>query len=292
MFETIGPYFSMYAIPMFMSAVLSTVSDLVKNETRSSIGKGSVFTYASIIPSPGEGKNTQQKKNTQQTKNTRQMDTNLKIILATTVMELQKIVGQSKVPEWRDVVSAMKQNVLFEKCEASSRYGIRTYTRESSDFCKFNGDPDEGTVKDIKKWFEDVLEAIDPELKNLTGVLKDDTFGKLASVVASTGSSVDSITALIKQSDYEEYTLADVGLIRHPSYENPNAKIFRLKINSWRRCQRVLAFESNTNGLTVEIDSQEYKPRENVISHMRDHVFTEDDVTYLCEKANSVLLRM
>jgi len=272
----VAAFLASVAIPTFIDTVLS----LAKNENQNTIGKGSMFTYASILPKLGLKKNTLQ------------MDTNLKIILALTVAKLKNMVGESQVPEWRDIVSAMKQNVLFEKCEGSSRYGIRTYTRDSFDFCRFDGGPDEGTIKDVKKWFVDVLEAVDPELKELTGILKDDTFENLASIVASTGSSVNSISTMIRRSDYDEFTLADIGLIRYPSYAKPKAKIFRLKIKSWRRCQRVVAFESNKNGLTVEIDSQEYIPRENVISHMKDHVFTEDDVTYLCEKADSILLKI
>jgi hypothetical protein len=272
----IAPTLVAMAVPMFIDTVIS----LAKNENQNTKGNGSMFTYASVIPS------------VEFKKNIRQMDTNLKIVLAMTVEKLKQMVGESKVPEWNDIVSTMKQNILFEKCENSSRYGIRTFERDSLNFFKVCGGPDESTIKDIKEWFVDVLEAVDPELKQLTGILKDNTFENLANIVASTGSSVNSISTMIRRSDYEEFTLADIGLIRYPSYQNPKAKIFRLKIKSWRRCRRVLAFESNRNGLTVEIDSQEYIPREEVISHMRDRILTEDDVTYLCDKAESILLKM
>lgn len=264
-----------------VGAFIDTVICLAKNENLCYEDQGSMFTYASIVPSL-----------VRLNKDNRQIDTNLKIMLAMTVIELQKIVGETKVPEWNDIVSIMRQNVLFEKCEDSSRYGIRTYTRDSNDFCKFDGGPDKGTIENIKIWFMKELETIDPELKELTGVLENKVFEKLASIVASTGSSVNSISTMIRRSEYEEYTLADIGLIRYPSYEKPKAKIFRLKIKSWRNCKRILAFESNKNGLTVEIDSQEYMPREEIVSHMRDHVFSDEDVTYLCEKVDSILLKI
>lgn len=273
-------YIGTIAIPMFIDTVLS----LTKNENQKTIEKRSLFTFASILPSLGFKKT--------QKIDTNLIDVNLKIILAMTVTELKKIVGISKVPEWKDIVSTMKQNVLFEKCETSSRYGIRTYSRDSFDFCKFDGGPDESTIKDIKVWLMNVLGDIDPELKEVTGVLKDDTFEKLANIVASTGSNISSISTMIRRSDYEEYTVADIGLIRHPSYERPKAKIFRLKINCWRKCKRIAAFESNKNGLTVEIDSQEYVPREDVVSRMRTRVLSEKDVAELCEKADSMLLKI
>jgi hypothetical protein len=272
----IGQYIVMAAIPIF----IDTVIGVVKNETQTTIGKGSIFTFASIIPQLGL------------TKNTQQMDINLKIILAMTISELKKMIGGEKVPEWADIVSTMKQNVLFEKCENSSRYGIRTYSRDSFDFCKFDGSPNANTIKDIKSWFMSVLDDVDPDLKKLTGVLKDETFESLASIVASTGASVNSISTFIRRSDYEEYTFADIGLVRYPSYENPKAKIFRIKLICWRDCKRVLSFESNKNGITVEIDSQEYIPREEVVSYMRDHVLSEKDVVELCEKVDGILLKI
>lgn len=264
------------AVPIFVNTLLS----LATNENQNTVGKKSIFTYASILPQ------------LELKKNTWRIDTNLKLILAMTVAEIEKMVGYSKIPEWMDVVSVMEQSVLFEKCEGSSRYGTRTYTRDSFNFCKFNGEPDKGTVADIKKWFMDVLETVDPELKELTGVLQKDALENLTSIVASTGSSVDSLSTVIRRSDYHELTLADIGLIRYPSYEKPRAKIFRLKIKSWRHCRRVVAFESNNNGLTVEIDSREYVPREYVISHMRDHVLTEAELEKLCEKADNILIKM
>ena len=265
---------------ILFSTLLDTVVSLTRNENQYMKQEKSIFTYTSILPK-GEWK-----------KNIQFMDTNLKLILAITAIELQNAVGKSKIPEWNDVVSAMRQNILFEKCNDTSKYGIRTYSRDSFDFFKFNGEADENTIKEIKKWFMDVLEDIDPELKTSSGIFQNKTFETLASIVASTGSHVSSVSTAIRRSDYEEVTIADIGLIRYPSFNNPKTKIFRMRIKSWRHCQRILAFESNKNGLTVEIDSQEYIPREDIIKVMRERVLTEDDVQTLCENAKRILIEI
>jgi hypothetical protein len=259
------------------SILLDTVLSFARNENQDVRQSGSVFTYTSVFPKGGSKKDA------------RLMDDNLKIVLAITANELKNMVGKSKVPEWTDVVSTMRQNIMFSKCEDTSKYGIRTYSRDSFDFCKFNGDPDEKTVQDVREWFVELLDDIDPELKSLVGVLQNDTFTMLANIVASTGSHVSSISTAIRRSDHEEFTLADIGLVRYPSYANPKVKIFRLKLKSWRHCQRILAFESNKNGLTAEVDSQEYAPREDVIKRMRETVLSDDDVKSLCETTDRIV---
>jgi hypothetical protein len=265
-----------------VGAVLQTASALASNEGMQYTGQESMFTYSSIAPS-----------SMRLHKDNKMIDKNLKIILAMTVIELQKIVGKTKVPEWGDIVSIMSQNALFEKCGESSRHGIRTYTHERDEWFKSNYKPDQGTVDKIKIWFTKEIDDIDPELKKLTGVLKNDIFTNLATIVATTGAESQDIATMIMHSNNVEVTLADVGLIRYPSYENPKVKIFRLKIKSWRNCDRTWAIhQASKNGLTVEIDSQEYMPREEVVSRMRDRVLSEEDVEYLCDKADSVLLKI
>jgi hypothetical protein len=266
--------------PMLLSTLLDTVIGLTRNENNYTKQEGSMFTYTSILPK-GEWK-----------KNIQLMDTNLKLILAITATELKNIVGKSKIPDWKDIVSSIQQNILFEKCEDTSKYGIRTYSRDSFNFLKFDGEPDENTIKEVTDWFIEVLQDIDPELINISGVFQNETFKTLASIVSSTGSHVSSISTAIRRSDYEELTIADVGLIRYPSFNNPKTKIFRMRIKSWRNCQRILAFESNKNGLTVEIDSREYAPREDVIQLMRERVLTEKDVKTLCENVENTLIEI
>jgi hypothetical protein len=129
-------------------------------------------------------------------------------------------------------------------------------------------------------------------MKEVTGVLKDDTFEKLAYIVASTGASVNGLSGIIRRADYEDYTVADIGLIRYPSNENPKARIYRLKINCWRHCNRILAIESNDNGLTIEIDSKEFVPREEVVKEMRKRILSSTDVATLCAKAEAMLMKI
>ena len=277
-----------FAAELAYFAAIGTVLELLTTSgTQRLGGEGAMFTFrstAQITPRDREDAEA-----------IIQMDTNLKIILAMTAAELNKIV-ERKVPEWADIVSTMKQNVLFEEAEYDkehNQYAIHTYKRNSTDFFKFNGDPDDDTVQSIKNWFiNDVLDTFDPEMKEVTGVLKDDTFEKLARIVASTGASVNSLSGIIRRADYEDYTVADIGLIRYPSNENPKARIYRLKINCWRHCKRILAIEDNENGLTIEIDSKEFVPREEVVKEMRKRILSSTDVATLCAKAEAMLMKI
>jgi hypothetical protein len=277
-----------FAAELAYFAAIGTVLELLTTSgTQRLDGEGAMFTFrstAQITPRDSED-----------AKAIIQMDTNLKIILAMTAAELNKIT-ERKVPEWADIVSVMKQNVLFEEAENDkehNHYAIHTYKRNSTDFFKFNGEPDDDTVQSIKNWFiNDVLDTFDPEMKEVTGVLKDDTFEKLAHIVASTGASVNGLSGIIRRADYEDYTVADIGLIRYPSNENPKARIYRLKINCWRHCNRILAIESNDNGLTIEIDSKEFVPREEVVKEMRKRILSSTDVATLCAKAEAMLMKI
>jgi len=283
----LGPLASFAAELAYFAAIGTVLELLTTSGTERLDGEGAMFTFRSTVQiTPRDGEDA---------KAIAQMDTNLKIILAMTAAELNKI-AERKVPEWADIVSVMKQNVLFEETENDkehNHYAIHTYKRNSTDFFKFNGEPDDDTVQSIKNWFiNDVLDTFDPEMKEVTGVLKDDTFEKLAQIVASTGASVNGLSGIIRRADYEDYTVADIGLIRYPSNENPKARIYRLKINCWRHCNRILAIESNDNGLTIEIDSKEFVPREEVVKEMRKRILSSTDVATLCAKAEAMLMKI
>lgn len=96
--------------------------------------------------------------------------------------------------------------------------------------------------------------------------------GRLANMVAETGASVDSVEAFFSRVDNEEKTMVEIGVLRYPDIDNPFFKVYRIQLNAWRNCTRVLFAQVDTNGITGTFTSRKFAPRESVLQVMKPAV--------------------
>lgn len=192
------------------------------------------------------------------------MDEKLKILIAGTVRELQKIPSDQL--SWDKVVSIFNQNSLMERMGNSeiNKSDKLIKDRGTSAF-KCDGSPDAAIVKEVESWFINLL-GNDQYIVNDTKI----DIKMLADIVAASGAFVDSFEALFYKKEYHEKTVVDVGILRFPDIENPFVKVYRIKLTAWNDCSRYFFVQDDKSGITGEFNAVKYKPRESVISRLKE----------------------
>jgi hypothetical protein len=192
------------------------------------------------------------------------MDEKLKILIAGTVRELQKLPSDQL--SWDKVVSIFNQNSLMERMGNSeiNKSDKLIKDRGTSAF-KFDGSPDAAIVKEVEAWFINLL-GNDQDIVNDTKI----DIKMLADIVAASGASVDSFEALFYKKEYHEKTVVDIGILRFPDIENPFVKVYRIKLTAWNDCSRYVFIQEDKSGITGEFNAVKFKPRESVISGLKE----------------------
>ncbi|MEG4440520.1 hypothetical protein QUB47_01525 [Microcoleus sp. AT9_B5] len=191
------------------------------------------------------------------------MDEKLKVLIAGTVRELQKVPSNNL--SWEEVISIFNQNSLMERVGNSEISKTDKLIKDyGTSFFKIDGSPDTSVVKEVESWFINLL-GNDQDIVDDTKI----DINMLADIVAASGASVDSFEALFGKKETHEKTLVDIGILRFPDFENPFVKVYRIKLTAWSDCSRVLFVQDDKNGITGEFNSIKYKPRESVISELK-----------------------
>lgn len=92
----------------------------------------------------------------------------------------------------------------------------------------------------------------------------------LAKLVASTGARVSSFEAIFAKNEYHEQKVLEIGVLRYPDMDQPYFKVYRIQLTAWSDCRRVLFVQEDSNGLTGDLRVRKYKPRESVLSGLRE----------------------
>lgn len=94
----------------------------------------------------------------------------------------------------------------------------------------------------------------------------------LAKLVASTGARVNFFPDFFDYQEYHEQTVLEVGVLRYPDIDQPYFKVYRLKLTAWCDRKRVLNEQHDYQGITGIFTVRKYKPRDRVISGMKEEV--------------------
>ena len=117
--------------------------------------------------------------------------------------------------------------------------------------------------REVEQWFKALISDED--------VLKDLKLdiNMFAKIVAETGAAVTNMLNFIAKSSYKERSVLEIGILRYPDMDNPYFKVYRVELKAWSKCDRVLARETNSNGITGDYHCRKFKPRESVISQLK-----------------------
>lgn len=92
----------------------------------------------------------------------------------------------------------------------------------------------------------------------------------LAKIVASSGARVDSFETFFAKKESHEQKVIDIGVLRYPDTDHPYFKVYRMQLVAWSDCSRILFVQDDKNGITGDLRVRKYKPRESVLSGLRE----------------------
>lgn len=246
------------------------IRDIVNTNLKSEVSETKSITYC-LAPSFGKlSRDTLQ-----------EMDTNLKVMLAGTIRDIQKEsekLSGNIVLEWDDIVRIFSNNPLTELDDASTPVFVdKLYSKKSTEYFKTDGSPDMDTVDEVKHWFKSVI--ADEDILNATSI-DDKVMLDIAKLVCETGAHIDTLEDIVSKTTYDEKTLVDIGVLRFPDIDHPFMKIYRLGIRAFRKCERILFYEDNSSGLRVILNSRKYKPKDSVINTLSKELIVK--ATNIC----------
>lgn len=197
------------------------------------------------------------------------MDNHLKMLLAVTFRIIEKFVrdeGQDNL-SWEKLLELMEQNAAIQRKTTTDMNVQQSKSKSEMNYFKVNGSSDEIERHGVIRWIRESIQ--DPELLKIIG---EDAMLKIATIFSVTGSSVDSFCHFFANTENEEYTLLDVGIIRTPDISRPSLQLFRIKIYVQRRDTRVLFVQSDDSVLHLEANTRDYIPREEVMNSISEKV--------------------
>jgi hypothetical protein len=198
------------------------------------------------------------------------MDDQLKLILFATFKQIDKFVqdeGQDKLT-WEKLTELMEQNVMVERKTGITNLSVvQSKTRDETNWFCFDGSPDEPIKDGVVRWIKESIQ--DPELLEIIG---EETMNKIGNIFASSGAAVDGFFHFFANNETEEFSVLDVGIIRIPDITKPSIQLFRIKIHVKRYDQRVFFIQSDECEITLEANTRDYVPREEVMKSVKEQV--------------------
>ncbi|KAF4622191.1 hypothetical protein D9613_009427 [Agrocybe pediades] len=187
------------------------------------------------------------------------MDKHLKIMIAGTMKSLEAVPPKERT--WEKILAIMMQNPLLEP-EVETTARVDKLIKNGHNVFKFDGSPDAAIVKEAT-WFtklisdEDVLKSTKIDIK------------VLANIVAQTGATVDCFASLISKTERHEKTIVDIGVLRFPDQDRPHFQLYRIQLHAWSQSKRVVMVQDDSNGITGEYFSRNFRPRKSVIDGLK-----------------------
>ncbi|KDR77776.1 hypothetical protein GALMADRAFT_210023 [Galerina marginata CBS 339.88] len=188
------------------------------------------------------------------------MDDNLKIMIAGTMKSLSALKPEDR--SWANIMSTLMQNPLLEpETDAISRSD--KLIKSGTNVFKFDGSPDATIVNEVQAWFVGLIS--DKDVLDSTKI----DIHVLGEIVAQTGATVDSFETFFGKKERHEKTIVDIGVLRFPDQDRPHFQVYRIQLHAWSQSNRVLFVQEDTNGITGEYYSRNFKPRDSVIVGLR-----------------------
>ncbi|KAL2886819.1 hypothetical protein HOO65_060649 [Ceratocystis lukuohia] len=174
------------------------------------------------------------------------LDSNLKVMIAGTVRMIKKIPPSQR--KWKTIEQAFTENNLVESSgEPVHRKNMLL-------------------KKEVKLWFHNLVN--DSDVLAATPI----SIEELAEIVAWSGATVTDIGTAIYKAEKHEKKIMDIGILRFPDSIHPYFKVYHISLKAWSYSSRVVAVQSDNNGIEGEFYSRIFKPRKEILAKMNPEV--------------------
>ncbi|KAJ3475376.1 hypothetical protein NLI96_g11877 [Meripilus lineatus] len=115
-----------------------------------------------------------------------------------------------------------------------------------------------------------VVYRFHPEARILTFVSLIN-IASIADSISGTSAAVTGVTSAIWSAEEPTRKSLDIGILRYPDSDNSVFKLYRMKLDVWASRYNVVLTRNYNNGITAELTTRCYKPREsNINEHSSD----------------------
>ncbi|KKF93481.1 hypothetical protein CFO_g4167 [Ceratocystis platani] len=185
------------------------------------------------------------------------LDSNLKVMIAGTVRMIKKIPPSQR--KWKTIEQAFTENNLVESSGEPVHRKNMLLKKEVHAF-KMSG------AADVKLWFHNLVN--DSDVLAATPI----SIEELAEIVAWSGATFTDIGTAIYKAEKHEKKIMDIGILRFPDSIHPYFKVYHISLKAWSYSSRVVAVQSDNNGIEGEFYSRIFKPRKEILAKMNPEV--------------------
>jgi len=160
------------------------------------------------------------------------------------------------------------QNVLIEPMVGETANIARAdkLIKTGTSYFNYDRKKDWGVVREVQSWFAKLVG--DDDILNSTGI----DLNVLADIVSTTGATINSFEAFFAKNEHHEKNVVDIGVLRYPDPDHPFFKVYRIQLSAWSDTRRVVFVGEDANGITGQISVRLFKPRDSVISGLKEEV--------------------
>lgn len=193
--------------------------------------------------------------------------------LATASFFAIKEIKQKQAYEWENTVAALNNCDALVQIKDSHRRSVKTWSKSTTDFFKFDGSADSEDVEKLATWFKEVMCEFNPKIYENSTLVREGVVEKLAAIANETGARVESFESFFTATDSHRDRVLEISIIRFPTKDEPHILLYRLEVDAWFKCNRILFAEDNRAGFEVDVQEMKFKLNDKIAGEIEaEHV--------------------
>ncbi len=197
---------------------------------------------------------------------TRALDDNMAVACNEVVEALNRKARRVGTLSWDNVLKVFCKCQQITKDDGRSKRIKESLSFDEINYFKFDGSPDPLRKREIITWLKTLMnDNGEQDVLDNSSVFTEKTLDRLADNASQSGATVTGPVALFHASDSSSERLMEIAVIRFPTKFNSKIKVYRLQIDSWFRCSRVLYRQHDETGLAIDYQTFVFKPNPRAI---------------------------
>jgi len=180
-----------------------------------------------------------------------------------------KEIKSNKAYTWDDCIVSLNNADALVQVNDSYKSKTDIWKKSNTDFFKTDGKPTENAIKELEIFFKSVCDEVDTKIYENSTLVDKGIVTKLASIAQETGARISNFGKLFYAKDSQKEKVLEISIIRFPIKDDPYITLFRIDVEAWFSCNRVLMVENNNSGFNVDVKQVKYnlnKEIKNAIS--------------------------
>ncbi len=197
---------------------------------------------------------------------TRALDDNMAVACNEVVQALNREAGRVGTLSWDNVLKVFLKCQQITKDDGRSKRIKERLSFDKINYFKFDGSPDPLRQREIITWLKTLMnDRGEQDVFDNSRLFTEEILESLADNASQSGATVTGVRTLFYASDSSSEKKMEIAVIRFPTKRNSKIKVYRLQIDSWFQCARVLFRQHDETGLDVDYQTFVFKPNPRAI---------------------------